>query len=894
MKLVKALASLVVLAATLVGVPILLATWTEPGSLLAVDWTSVLLRPDDGRVLLEILGLVGWLAWLAVAVTALLEGAAVASRGAISIQLPGTGWLRPSVRVAIASALAPFMGLGATSAANDAPAPPAATAPASPDEEAHQPTQAQPVPGDTEELRFHVVQPGEELWGIAERELGSGLRWREIVALNPGLTAHDPVLPGTHLALPPAPLLHEHQVEVKPGDTLWDLADEHLSDARRWPEIQRVNHHLITDPDHIEAGWVLSIPATSTEEHPPAASAPEPEHAHAETSPPPTEEDKPTASTHTAPAPGKTTSDPPPPDVAPDPEHQPADGDSLDPGEPDDDSPLSVLAPVGGVLAASIFAGVAARRRLQLLHRAAGQRLIPLTPGLEQFLTALGRKGHSLGQRATGEPTTVTLGWDQEIHVHLELERACLTLISGAAELSSGMTAGMLTSLMCNPWSTSVTVTAVRPDQTWDTALDDPRLQVEPDLDRGLAALQQLVAGRRIAMRHRSLAQMRADPDTAEAFAPHVTIFCAPLAPAHVQHINDALALGDVGVSVVGASLPGLRTSAPATTVNVVSHELARLGTTSFVPQLLTLPARRAIAGLFTASSSTATHHAPWWVDDPLPPNVSALPRRGFATTQEDGMPPWPSNPRHPTLLLLGDVELLGANGPRPTRAVGQCIEYCAWLLEHPDATPTVMTRELLVAESTRRSNMSRLRAWLGHDPDGHPYLPDAYSGHIKLHDEVSSDWERFCLLLAGGVNLASSNTLHEALQLVRGEPLHLVAFQWPWAEQLRSDMVSMITDTATVLAERALEHEDYDEAFWALEQGRKAAGHDETLAALEIQAYALVGDRTAMDRAVRRLTRLARSEGRDLAPETARRIQHAIHTGLSASSADHRARPVM
>lgn len=207
MKLLKACASLAALAAVLVGVPWLLALWTDPASMLGVDWGQVLVRPDDGRILLEILGLLGWFAWIVLAVTTLLEVAQVVSRGTISPRLPGMGWLQPSVRVAVATALAPFMGLGVGSVAGEAVPPPAAAAPlppkpAPPDQEPG-PDEVEQQPGkNAHAVRHYEVQPGDELWGIAEQELGSGLRWREIIALNPGLTADQHVLPGTHLALP--------------------------------------------------------------------------------------------------------------------------------------------------------------------------------------------------------------------------------------------------------------------------------------------------------------------------------------------------------------------------------------------------------------------------------------------------------------------------------------------------------------------------------------------------------------------------------------------------------------------------------------------------------------------------------------------------------------------
>ena len=120
-----------------------------------------------------------------------------------------------------------------------------------------------------------------------------------------------------------------------------------------------------------------------------------------------------------------------------------------------------------------------------------------------------------------------------------------------------------------------------------------------------------------------------------------------------------------------------------------------------------------------------------------------------------------------------------------------------------------------MVAESTRRSNMSRLRGWLGRGPEGE-HLPDAYSGRIRLAASVSSDWERFQSLLAGGVNRAGETSLAEALALVRGTPLGSFEFQWSWAEQLRSDMVSMIIDAAATLADRCTAREEHELADWA------------------------------------------------------------------------------
>lgn len=47
------------------------------------------------------------------------------------------------------------------------------------------------------------------------------------------------------------------QYKVKQGDTLWSIAERHLGDGNRYPEIQRANN--LRD-DVIHPGDVLTIP----------------------------------------------------------------------------------------------------------------------------------------------------------------------------------------------------------------------------------------------------------------------------------------------------------------------------------------------------------------------------------------------------------------------------------------------------------------------------------------------------------------------------------------------------------------------------------------------------------------------------------------------------------
>jgi nucleoid-associated protein YgaU len=49
-------------------------------------------------------------------------------------------------------------------------------------------------------------------------------------------------------------------VEVRPGDTLWDLAAAHLGDPLKWPLLHQANRGIVSDPDLIYPGQSLRIP----------------------------------------------------------------------------------------------------------------------------------------------------------------------------------------------------------------------------------------------------------------------------------------------------------------------------------------------------------------------------------------------------------------------------------------------------------------------------------------------------------------------------------------------------------------------------------------------------------------------------------------------------------
>lgn len=188
------------------------------------------------------------------------------------------------------------------------------------------------------------------------------------------------------------------------------------------------------------------------------------------------------------------------------------------------------------------------------------------------------------------------------------------------------------------------------------------------------------------------------------------------------------------------------------------------------------------------------------------------------------------------------------------------------------------MADALFVAETTRRSNMSRLRSWLGADAAGQPYLPDAYSGRIRLAKDVDSDWLAFQRLVVAGIPRTGDSALVAALELVRGAPLADAApGQWQWAEGLRTDIVSALRDTAVVLARRAVAAGDIELARWSTARGLAAAPQDELLLAARVEAEYRAGNQPEVDRLAARITNQARELDVSLHDETVLLLQSVL-----------------
>lgn len=423
-RLFKACASLLVLTAASVGLPLLLA-WATPVIWAAThdDLAHLLDRQDTGSVFLLVLVAIGWTGWAQFTFCALRELAA---------QLRGRQWHAPRGLGTSQRAAALLVGsilvlLPTNSAlASDAHAATTATATRSP---GHTPAAAQSAAPDKEkqaasrdaEASYTVreVRPAESLWSIAERELGDGERWREIADLNEGHTMTDGQVfrsnsflqPGWTLAMP-ADVEHsglrtqgtgrgvaaedgeEDVVTVHAGDSLSKIAESKLGDGSAWPALfdasrgkaQPDGLPAITDPDLIYAGQHVTVPTARPQPDAPTRGTDQGSDDAKDTAPsasPTPHKPKPTGSggqddeaprstpsAHsTAPATKTPESASPQPTADPSPAQtmQPSPADVTDDPAAPASSPLNLrtVLGAGALLAAAVTAALALRRTLQ-------------------------------------------------------------------------------------------------------------------------------------------------------------------------------------------------------------------------------------------------------------------------------------------------------------------------------------------------------------------------------------------------------------------------------------------------------------------------------------------------------------------------------------------------
>lgn len=229
-----------------------------------------------------------------------------------------------------------------------------------------------------------------------------------------------------------------------------------------------------------------------------------------------------------------------------------------------------------------------------------------------------------------------------------------------------------------------------------------------------------------------------------------------------------------------------------------------------------------------------------------------------------------------PQVCVLGPVMVVNATGDVGERRAS-LTELAAFLALHPGSQHHTVTEALWPGRRTdaptRNSQMSRLRRWLGRDPEGSFYLPMVNeSDGYNFAPTVGCDWRRFKSLARRGMAAGPDGIgqLQAALDLVRGQPFAGVSpRRYAWAEHLKQDMISAIVDVAHALSVRLLEVRDPYGARRAATKGLLAAPEAELLWRDLLRAEYGAHNPAGIQHAIDRLSALNDELGVDMEPET-------------------------
>ena len=392
----RGLVALLGLAAIVIGMPALLIAAAPIGAV-SITWTpdgiwQALATPDNGTIALALFKLVGWIAWAILTAAVLLELVALIRRTPVP-KLPGLAVPQLVARRLVATAAVLFIATSTASVGNLATAPVAQAAGAP-----QQPVPAHAMPAHPQPAEVH----------------------------------EKAAKPRTYT--------------VKKGDTLSEIALEQTGHARNYPKLFRASTHTVqpggrhlTDPDEIDIGWKITIPAQHAKHPNPtgdrltkAAETPASRQVTtpAQERPPGTSDPQPStpASTQTAPAPAWPTPS--------------ATGKSTDHVSASSDAPpwlLTGLAGAGALLAGGLWLVLARRREAQFRSRRPGRMIAPPPAATIPVEKTLIREGSVTGatvlfidevlRRTTaaltnaGQPVPVLMGVDAHTE-HLTLRLA--------------------------------------------------------------------------------------------------------------------------------------------------------------------------------------------------------------------------------------------------------------------------------------------------------------------------------------------------------------------------------------------------------------------------------------------------------------------------------------
>lgn len=316
---------------------------------------------------------------------------------------------------------------------------------------------------------------------------------------------------------------------------------------------------------------------------------------------------------------------------------------------------------------------------------------------------------------------------------------------------------------------------------------------------------------------------------------------------------------------------------APMVTDSAQEHALAQTGVDSAPPVAAAADSDvvEVDAEEPSATTRTGSHAAP---ATPVP----AADDLNSAKQEQAPVIPLPMT-GHPRIRLLGPVEVIGAQGPRPAspRVATEVLAYLALCPGRNEEAFTEALQPVRGGKPTKQSSvrsrrnqlMSAVRAWLGTSRAGEPLVPHVDSGqpaYGPLHEDVIVDWVVWSDLVGDQIGKTETGSLIQALRLVHGMPLSGVSdSRWAWAQAHKTEMCSAVSDVAHEVASRCLNDGDARTALWAAEKGLQAESVSEALWRAAITAAAAMGDRERVQEIIDRCQHALDDYGDELEDET-------------------------